>query len=120
MSRLGFYIRQLNSLINEKKEFEQLLSDLVGKLIPALNKPINSLENAIEGISKNYTIDLENADNGSFENNKKKIEDIIENINNVIIPEINARIKKIEQEIKELESLIQQLEEEESEESGNS
>ncbi len=72
----------------------------------------NDLKSAIDKISgvsdkiiNGYSVDDVSADNGRLKKIENEIRDMHDNLSNVILPNINSKIKKLESDIEIAESL---------------
>lgn len=101
--------------LNQKKNQYMNLKNSVTDIINSLNSNISILETPSSNIGIYYEVNGQSADKNAIYNEKKKLIDKRDYLNNCVIPAINDNINSIQNDIKQEEARIEEQQRREEE-----
>ena len=106
---------RINELTRQKSSYEKTMSSYktsltyANKLITNLEDSLNILNSSNDYLKRYFTINNKTVDGGKIETNKMKINQIIRNIKNIIIPSINSNVRDLTTKINSITREINNL-----------
>lgn len=94
----------IDDLYAQKRKYVNL-KEKVTETGNDLKAAIDKISSVSDKIINGYSVNDVSADNGRLKKIEKEICDMHDNLSNVILPNINSRIKKLENDIEIAESL---------------